>query len=188
MKRLALFAMGTVAVLIGVACSSNSTTPAATSSSATGSQGSTAATTSTLGTGSLPGQTTADLPAFPALYDAHTDMVLVTDAFPKSAATQYHATYAPALASVKPDSQPLWFVFKGPTATGQPTVLGSEPGESDYSPLWRTVVVSWKPGVTPTVFSSDDQINEATKKGEVTETTTSEVVNATVVSVGKSSS
>ena len=166
MKRLAMFAMGTVAVLLGVACSSNATpggTSSSASASATGSQGSTAATTSTLGAGSLPGQATADLPAFPALYDAHTDMVLVTDAFPKSAATQYHATYAPALASVRPDSQPLWFVFKGPTAAGQTTVLGSEPRESDYSPLWRTVVVSWKPGATPAVLTSDDQINEAAK-------------------------
>jgi hypothetical protein len=145
-------------------------------------------TTSTLGTGSLPGQRSADLPAFPALYDAHTDMVLLTDAYPKSAATKYHATYAPALAAVKPDSQPLWFVFKGPTASGQTTVLGSEPGESDYSPLWRTVDVAWKPRVTPTVLTSDDDINAAAKKGEVTETTTSEVVNATVVSVGKGSS
>jgi hypothetical protein len=185
MRRLAVFAMGAAAVLLGVACSSGTTTSA--QGAATSENSGPAATTSTLGAGSLPDQGMADLPAFPALYDAHTDMVLVTDVFPKSAASTYHATYAPALASVKPDTQPLWFVFKGPVAKGQTTVLGSEPGESDYSPLWRTVVVSWKPGVTPTILQSDDDINAAAKKGEVTETTTSDVVNATVVSEGKGS-
>jgi hypothetical protein len=61
-------------------------------------------------------------------------------------------------------------------------VLGSEPGESNYSPLWRTVIVRWKPGVAPTVLTSDDMINALARKGKLTVTHTSMLVNAPVVS------
>src|SRR4029077_3002932 len=91
---------------------------------------------STLGTRSLPGQTNQTLPAFPAFYDAHKDAVVVSDAYPKAAAGTFHANYAPSLSAVEPASQPAWYIVRGPAAPGQIAVLGSEPGESDYSPLW----------------------------------------------------
>jgi len=47
---------------------------------------------------------------------------------------------------------------RGRAEPGQIAVLGSEPGESDYSPLWRTVIVRSKPGVSPTVLTSDNMI------------------------------
>jgi hypothetical protein len=138
-----------------------------------------------IGADSIPGQTTASLPAFPAFYDAHKDVVLVTDAYPKSAAALYHANYAPSLSAVKPASQPLWYIIKGPAAAGQITVLGSQPGEGDYSPLWRTVDVSWKSGASPVLLTSDNMIKDLAKKGELALTTTSQIVNATVISVAK---
>ena len=49
-------------------------------------------------------------------------------------------------------------------------VLGSEPGETDYSPLWQTVIVQWKPGVTPQLLTSDNMILDLAKKGELTAT------------------
>ena len=121
------------------------------------------------------------MPAFPAYYDAHKDDVVVTDAFPKPAAVTFHANFAPSLAVVKASSQPLWYIVRGPAVAGQLAVLGSEPGESDYSPLWRTVIVRWKPGVSPKLLTSDNMINDLAKKGKLTATKTSMVVNAPVV-------
>ena len=72
--------------------------------------------------------------------------------------------------------------MRGRAVAGQLAVLGSEPGESDYSPLWRTVIVRWKPGVSPEMLTSDDMINDLAKKGKLTVTDTSMLVNAPVVS------
>jgi hypothetical protein len=140
-----------------------------------------AAPVSMLGAHSLPAQAGQTLPAFPAFYDAHKDVIVVTDAYPKAAAGTFHANYAPSLSVVQPASQPAWYIVRGPAASGQIAVLGSEPGESDYSPLWQTVIVRWKPGVTPTVLTSDNMILDLAKKGELTTTKTSAVVNAAVI-------
>jgi len=98
-----------------------------------------------------------------------------------AAAGIFHANSAPSLSAVKPASQPAWYIVRGPAAPGQIAVLGSEPGESDYSPLWQTVIVRWKPGVTPQVLTSDNMILDLAKKGQLTATKTAVIVNATVV-------
>jgi hypothetical protein len=136
---------------------------------------------SMVGAGSLPAQTSQTLPAFLAFYDAHKDVVVVTDAFPKAAAGTFDANFAPSLSAVRPSSQPAWYIVRGPAAPGQIAVLGSEPGESDYSPLWRTVIVRWKPGVTPKVLTSDNMVLDLARKGELTVTSTSAIVNAAVI-------
>jgi hypothetical protein len=165
--------------LVLAACNSNSTTTAS-SPAPQANQ----APMSSLGAKSLPGQIAVTLPAFPAYYDAHKDVVTVTDAYPKAAASQYHVNYAPSLGSVTPASQPLWYIVNGPAAAGQITVLGSEPGESDYSPLWRTAFVAWKAGTTPKVLTSDNMILDLAKKHELTVKYSNFLVNATVTSVG----
>jgi hypothetical protein len=138
---------------------------------------------SLLGAHSLPAQASQTLPAFPAFYDAHKDVVVVTDAVPKAAAAVFHANFAPSLSVVKPATQPAWYLVRGRAAAGQLAVLGSEPGESDYSPLWRTVIVRWKPGVTPVMLTSDNMVNSLARKGKLTTTTTPDLVNATVIAV-----
>jgi hypothetical protein len=137
---------------------------------------------SLLGVHSLPDQTSQSLPAFPTYYDAHKDVVVVSDAFPKPAAAIFHANFAPALSTVPVGSQPAWYIVRGHAAAGQLAVLGSQPGESDYSPLWKTVIVKWKPGVSPQLLTSDNMINSLAKKGKLTATETLAIVNATVVS------
>ena len=104
-------------------------------------------------------------------------MVVVSDAFPKPAAGIFHANYAPSLSAVPASSQPAWYIVRGQAAPGQIAVLGSEPVDSDYSPLWLTVFVTWRPGVTPQVLTSDNMILALAKKGELTATKTSLVVN-----------
>jgi hypothetical protein len=178
------FATGIALLLAASACSSGSSPGAGsgTSAAATPSTVSTQfAGMSQLGAHSLPAQTTQTLPAFPAYYDAHKDDVVVTDAFPKPAAVMFHANFAPSLGVVKPSSQPRWYVVRGRAAAGQLAVLGSEPGESDYSPLWRTVIVRWKPGVSPKLLTSDNMINDLARKGRLTVTDMSMLVNAPVV-------
>lgn len=179
------FAAGIVLVLAASACSSGNS-PGAGSGANAAAHPSTVPTQSAgmiqLGAHTLPAQTTQTLPAFPAYYDAHQDDVVVTDAFPKPAAVMFHANFAPSLGAVKAGSQPLWYIVRGRAVAGQLAVLGSEPGESDYSPLWRTVLVRWKPGVSPQMLTSDDMINDLAKQGKLTVTDTSMLVNAPVVS------
>ena len=136
---------------------------------------------SLLGAHSLPAQVSRTMAAFPAYYDAHQDVIVVTDAYPERAAGMFHANFAPSLSVVKPASQPAWYIVHGRAAAGQLAVLGSEPGESDYSPLWQTVIVTWRPGVTPKVLTSDNMILSLAKKGELTAKFTAILVNATVV-------
>jgi hypothetical protein len=176
-KGVPALAAGVVLAVAATACGSGS------GSARTSAQVShVSAPASRLGAGSLPGQTKKTLPAFPAFYDAHRDMVVVTDAFPKAGAVRFHTNYAPSLSVVKPASQPAWYIVRGRAAPGQLVVLGSEPGESDYSPLWRTVVVRWRPGVKPTMLTSDNMILALASKGKLTASRTSLIVNATVVS------
>jgi hypothetical protein len=184
-NALSALAAGTFLVLAAAACSSGSSPGAAPGTSAGASPSavsSLSAGMSLLGSHSLPAQTTRTLPAFPAYYDAHQDVVVVTDAFPRPAAAAFHANFAPSLSVVKPSSQPLWYIVRGSAAAGQLAVLGSEPGESDYSPLWRTAIVRWKAGVTPKLLTSDNMINNLAHKGSLTVTDTSMIVNAAVVS------
>lgn len=185
-KALRALAAGSFLVLAAAACSSGSSSSASSGSGAAASPSAVStqsAGMSQLGSHSLPAQTTQTLPAFPVYYDAHKDVVVVTDAFPKAAALTFHANFAPALSSVQAASQPAWYIVHGRAVSGQLAVLGSEPGESDYSPLWRTVIVTWKPGITPKLLTSDNMINELAKKGQLTATTTSMVVNSTVLAV-----
>ena len=186
LKIMPALAVGVTLMVASAACSSGSSSaggPARTSAPApaTSAAPSSAAAMSTLGAHSLPAQTSQTLPAFPAFYDAHKDVVVVSDAYPKAAAGTFHANYAPSLSAVPPASQPAWYIVRGSAAPGQLVVLGSEPGESDYSPLWQTVIVRWKPGVTPQVLTSDNMILDLAKKGELTTTKTSAVVNAAVI-------
>lgn len=170
------FAIATVFTVAVAACGS--------STGSSRSPGHDSGAVSGLGAGSLPAQTRQVLPAFPAFYDAHKDVVVVTDAFPKFAARTFHANYAPSLSVVQPATQPAWYIVRGRAASGQIAVLGSEPGESDYSPLWRTLIVRWKHGFIPKVLTSDNMILALVKKGELSIKATAMVVNAAVVSKG----
>ena len=77
----------------------------------------------------------------------------------------------------------MYFV-KGRAAAGQIAVFGSEPGESDYSPLWREIWVTWKANAKPVLLVRDDQINSLAKAGKLTMKMTNIVLNAPVTSVG----
>ncbi len=99
MKVLPALAVGVTLTVAAAACSSGSSSgggSAHTSApvSSTSAPVSSSGAMSTLGAGSLPAQTSQTLPAFPAFYDAHKDVVVVSDAFPKAAAGIFHAIRA----------------------------------------------------------------------------------------------
>ena len=126
---------------------------------------------------------TISRPAFHGYYDGHKDTFLNTDVSNKAMATAMHINFSARIGKVQ--GLPEIYFVQGPAAVGQIAVLGSEPGESDYSPLWDEEVVTWKAGMTPVLIKSDNQVNDLEKKGMVTVKDTGAVLNCPVVTVGK---
>jgi hypothetical protein len=122
-------------------------------------------------------------PVYKGYYDHHIDTYLITDVSDKAQAKALHVNFSAELKTVK--GLPLQYFVKGRAAAGQLTVFGSEPGESDYNPLWEEVWVTWKPGVKPVLLGRDDQINGLAKKGKLTVKDAKIVLNAPILSVGK---
>ncbi len=129
-----------------------------------------------------PGKNTEQT-AYLAYYDGHKDTYFVTDVSSKSQAKALGINYSAELAAVK--GAPAQYFIKGRAAAGQLSVFGSEPGESDYNPLWEEFFVSWKPGVKPVLLVKDDQIKGLAKKGKLTMHDAHIVLNAPIVKVGK---
>jgi hypothetical protein len=125
-------------------------------------------------------------PVYKGYYDHHIDTYLVTDVSSKSQATAMHVNYSAELAKVK--GLPLQYFVKGRAAPGQLTVFGSQPGESDYNPLWEEAWVTWKAGVKPVLLGQDDQIKSLVKAGMLTMTDAHIVLNAPILKVGKGKS
>lgn len=122
-------------------------------------------------------------PVYKGYYDHHIDTYLITDVSDKAQAKALHVNFSAELKTVK--GLPLQYFVKGRAAAGQLTVFGSEPGESDYNPLWEEVWVAWKPGVKPLLLGRDDQINRLAKKGKLTVKDAKIVLNAPILGVGK---
>ena len=121
-------------------------------------------------------------PTYLGYYDGHKDTYLVTDVSSKAQAKAMHVNYSGALAKAK--AAPPQYFIEGKAAPGQIAVFGSEPGESDYNPLWDELIVTWKPGVAPVLLVKDDQINGLAKQGKLTVKDAHVVINAPITNVG----
>ena len=126
----------------------------------------------------------APIKQFLAYYDGHKDAYVATDVSDPAQSKQLQVNAAKALTGVPHASAPRMFFVQGPAVAGQIAVMGSEPGESDYSPLWTEVLVHWKPGAHPVMLVRDDQIDALAKAGKLTETPTKIIINAPVTQVG----
>jgi hypothetical protein len=125
---------------------------------------------------------TVELPTvFETFYDAHEDAMLATDVSTEAQAAAEHINYSAVLAGLGPSRFPEIYIVRGPMAEGQLMVLGSEPGEANYSPIWLETIVHWKPGVSPTVIKSDTKIDKLIAAGKVTERGTTVLLNCPVV-------
>ena len=121
--------------------------------------------------------------AFKGYYDGHKDTFLVTDVSNKGQAKALKVNYSAAIGRVK-GAPPQYFI-RGSVAKGQLSVFGSEPGESDYNPLWEEFFVTWKPGVSPILLVKDDQIKALAKSKKLTLKDAHIVLNAPITKVGK---
>jgi hypothetical protein len=130
-------------------------------------------------------QTAIKRPAFHGYYDGHKDTYLNTDVSNKSEATMMHVNYAPVLKSVPLSAAPEIYLVQGKAAGGQLAIFGSEPGETSYSPVWKETILTWKASATPTLITSDTQVDKLEKKGTLTERATSIRLNCPIIKVGK---
>ena len=62
-------------------------------------------------------------------------------------------------------------------------MLSSEPGEKDYSPIWRLVHISFTKGHAPVLLTGDEQIDELLDQGVLRERATPIKLNCPVVEV-----
>lgn len=159
MRRIALFGIVLFAATAAVAVASSGRLP-------------------NIGTPSTKGQ-----PVYKGYYDHHIDTYLITDVSSKSQAKAMHINYSAELKAVK--GLPEQYFVRGRAAHGQLTIFGSQPGESNYNPLWEEVWLTWKKGVKPVLIGQDNQINALEKKGKLTEKDAHIVLNAPILSVGK---
>ena len=122
-------------------------------------------------------------PVFRGYYDKHIDAYMITDVSDRAQATAMHINYAPAIGTI--EGLPEQYFVRGHAARGQLTVFDTEPGESDYNPLWDEVWLTWKPGVKPVLLTSDDQIETLVEQGKLTEQEANIVLNAPILTVGE---
>jgi hypothetical protein len=123
-------------------------------------------------------------PAFHGFYDGHKDTYLNTDVSSKADAKAMHINYAPGLRSVPLKSAPEIYLVEGKAAAGQLAVFGSEPGEKDYSPIWKETILTWKSSAKPVLIKSDTQVDKLEKQGGLTERSTSTRLNCPIIKVG----
>ncbi|MGN6431214.1 MAG: DUF7482 domain-containing protein [Gaiellaceae bacterium] len=144
-----------------------------------------AAGTTLAATGGLPlgPSSSARMHVFKGYYDGHKDTFLVTDVSNKAQASALKANYSKEIGTVK--SAPAQYFIKGTAAKGQLSVFGSEPGETDYNPLWEEFFVTWKAGVTPVLLVRDDQIKSLAKSKKLTLKDAHIVLNAPITHVAK---
>jgi hypothetical protein len=121
--------------------------------------------------------------AWQGYYDSHKDIYLSTDISSKAQAAMMHINYSAAIGTIH--TTPEIYLVKGQMAANQIAVFGSQPGESNYSPLWHEVDVTWKAGAKPVLLTSDNQILALAKKGKLTTKTTMVILNCPIVKVGK---
>ena len=122
-------------------------------------------------------------PAFKGYYDGHLDTYLSTDISSKAEAKAMHINYSARIGKVK--GLPEIYLVQGRAAAGQLAVFGSEPGESDYSPLWAETILTWKAGSKPVLITSDNEVNKLEKTSGLTERPGNVVLNCPIVKVGK---
>ncbi len=100
--------------------------------------------------------------------------------------TGARVAFTPALERAPPASLANIYAFaNGIQGSGplgfQPNVADSQPGDGNYSPLWRVNMVEWKQAVTPRELKSEAEISTAQANNELTVTATKLVVNCPFV-------
>ena len=122
-------------------------------------------------------------PSFQGYYDGHKDTYLSTDISSRAEAKAMHINYSASIGKVK--GLPEIYLVQGRAAAGQLAVFGSQPGETDYSPLWAETILTWKAGSKPVLITSDNQVNKLEKTSGLSERPGNVVLNCPIIKVGK---
>src|SRR5262249_10739715 len=121
--------------------------------------------------------------AFHGYYDGHKDTYLNTDVSSKAEAKAMHINYSAKIGTVK--GLPEIYLVQGRAAPGQLAVFGSEPGESNYSPLWDETILTWKAGATPARPRTDTQHNKIETTGMLTGREAPATLTSPITKAGK---
>ncbi len=113
-------------------------------------------------------------------YDNHPVLFLATDSSDKNDAMSHHINYSASLAKSLSNADQIYLVTNGKDA-GRGPVFSSEPGESDYTPLWQEVQVTWKDPSKAVALGQDTQITDLAQKGLLTLTKTGIVLNCPII-------
>ena len=132
--------------------------------------------------GSMGPMSKLSMPAWTGYYDGHKVMYISTDTSSKMEAARDHINYSAALAKSVSNASLIYLVTNGMYAS-HGAVFGSEPGESDYTPLWQEVAVTWKNPSKAVALGSDNQINSLVKSGKLTISMTGTVLNCPIIKV-----
>ncbi|HKG89710.1 MAG TPA: hypothetical protein VKA95_15425, partial [Nitrososphaeraceae archaeon] len=120
-----------------------------------------------------------------------------TDASDKKIASQitnltgFKVNFAPVLAKTPDEAVAQFYVFNNGVKSNntntsgtfgfQPNVANAQPGDANYSPLWKINTVEWKNGTSPKELKSEKEIVDLKSKGELTVTPTEIYVNCPFV-------
>jgi plastocyanin len=134
------------------------------------------------GMGMMGPMSKTSVPTWTGWYDDHKVLFLSTDTSSKAEATSDHINYAPSLVKPLSSAGEIYLVADGSFA-GRGPVFGSQPGDSEYTPLWQEVLVTWKDPTKAVALGSDDQIKNLAKAGSVTLKMTGTVLNCPIIKV-----
>jgi len=100
--------------------------------------------------------------------------------------TGFRVAYAPSLARAPASALANIYAFtNGIEGSGplgfQSNVADSQPGDPEYSPLWRINMVEWQSDASPRELTSEEEILAAHQAGDVIVTPTEVVVNCPFV-------
>ncbi len=138
-----------------------------------------------MGEGKMGPVQTGSVREWRGFYDGHQVVYLNTDTSSKQEARMMGINFAPGLQHASMASQPEIYLILGRAASNQLAVFGSEPGENDYSPLWKETVLTWKAGVKPVLVTSDNQVDAIEKKGQMTERAAGVLLDCPIIKVMK---
>lgn len=101
--------------------------------------------------------------------------------------TGFPVNFAPLLGQAPDEAVANIYIFTNGMEGGdgtlgfQPSVADSQPGDSNYSPLWKAHMVEWQNGADVRELRSEQEILQAQENGELVVTETDVVVNCPFV-------
>jgi hypothetical protein len=138
-----------------------------------------------------------DIPMRKGYVNGNEVFYITTDASDKKISSQitnltgFKVNFAPLLAKAADEAVAQFYVFKNGVKSNntntsgtfgfQPNVANTQPGDANYSPLWKINTVEWKSGISPKELKSEKEIVDLKSKGELTVTQTEIYVNCPFV-------